>query len=893
MSKSRLALMLAISGGACGAANAQAPYLINISGATLQRAYFIAPASTNDFVDVDNDTLPMGPGLPDQLAPFDVSPPYPATQWWQVQYRGTGSVNGLAELVEWGATFALQPGDIVTSAAGEGAWNNRSQYISSGNPTGSANTDNPGAAPSRSLLDGSYRVTTSEDPLIAGIQIDIAPLDVPVEWSVQGPVATRGTMINPGEANPGDPGYGRNPRLATLKDGTPTTQDNLLTTLGSLNLNYANPDDLTVYQTQTAVAPVAAIVSFGVGRQQILQSELNWLFATGRLPNGENLMCITRDSGSGTRNAFSSSIDLDPSYCSGENIGAFTSSSSNDLLGPNYTPSNKGGSSRVEGTIFNTRLGVGQTGAERGVSSGWLSANPARAEVLAVGFDITNGSRGGPVNYVRPTAAAVVNNDPATGYNISGPATWATIGDPKAEMPGFPGFGENSGNPLMRNQQAAAYMNNVTQSIDAFKGDPGGDATVFSPGEFLADTFILPTAVDFVPTGDPAIFQASMITNQIVQDFTLVNNTLASPLYASFNTTSAGLVPTRTTGTVYSDGVANGANYIAQNGATVSYGTALSSRNKISGDFDNDGQRTIDDIEEMVKAYLDRYDAGAPAWQPGTNAVIEILGDFDGNGSFDAQDVRYFADGLALTTTVRGSSSLDRAAGFAEVDNALAANTNPADNNFFNTTLGNPAATYDAGDSRADVIGPSGLVTRGFAPTGADGVVDDLDIDYVYANFGDWSDRADYYNIDLSCDMNGDLVIDQCDVTEVVNILETAYGDANLDGVVDSADLAIVNANFGQPGGWAQGDFNGNGTVDAQDRQWVRAVTNTGDENEDGVVDFTDLNRILASFGTSCPPAPDCGLPAVDCTGDENEDGEVNFSDLNRLLSTFGNSYNP
>ncbi len=42
-------------------------------------------------------------------------------------------------------------------------------------------------------------------------------------------------------------------------------------------------------------------------------------------------------------------------------------------------------------------------------------------------------------------------------------------------------------------------------------------------------------------------------------------------------------------------------------------------------------------------------------------------------------------------------------------------------------------------------------------------------------------------------------------------------GDANRDGVVDLADLFIVNANLGQSGGWDQGDFNSDGVVDRTD----------------------------------------------------------------------------
>ncbi len=53
-----------------------------------------------------------------------------------------------------------------------------------------------------------------------------------------------------------------------------------------------------------------------------------------------------------------------------------------------------------------------------------------------------------------------------------------------------------------------------------------------------------------------------------------------------------------------------------------------------------------------------------------------------------------------------------------------------------------------------------------------------------------------------------------------------------------------------------------------------------GDTNGDNVVNFSDLNAVLASFGQS-----GAGLP-----GDIDGDGQVNFADLNGVLSNFGNS---
>jgi hypothetical protein len=54
-----------------------------------------------------------------------------------------------------------------------------------------------------------------------------------------------------------------------------------------------------------------------------------------------------------------------------------------------------------------------------------------------------------------------------------------------------------------------------------------------------------------------------------------------------------------------------------------------------------------------------------------------------------------------------------------------------------------------------------------------------------------------------------------------------------------------------------------------------------GDTNGDGVVNFTDLNAVLAAFGQNV--APGTG-------GDLNGDGVVNFTDLNAVLANFGDA---
>ncbi|MEM9252118.1 MAG: PEP-CTERM sorting domain-containing protein [Planctomycetota bacterium] len=103
------------------------------------------------------------------------------------------------------------------------------------------------------------------------------------------------------------------------------------------------------------------------------------------------------------------------------------------------------------------------------------------------------------------------------------------------------------------------------------------------------------------------------------------------------------------------------------------------------------------------------------------------------------------------------------------------------------------------------------------------GDVDDIDI---LANFFD----ANGFNAD-GFDLTDDGIVDFDDTTYLVETLfGTLLGDANLDGVVDELDLALLDDNFhSDVTSWAFADFTGNDFVDIDDVNLF--VTNyTGDQ---------------------------------------------------------------
>lgn len=64
----------------------------------------------------------------------------------------------------------------------------------------------------------------------------------------------------------------------------------------------------------------------------------------------------------------------------------------------------------------------------------------------------------------------------------------------------------------------------------------------------------------------------------------------------------------------------------------------------------------------------------------------------------------------------------------------------------------------------------------------------------------------------------GDALVDGVDrVFWVETLKSTFFGDADLNGTVAFNDFLTLSGNFGQPGGWSAGDFNGNKEIDFAD----------------------------------------------------------------------------
>ena len=129
--------------------------------------------------------------------------------------------------------------------------------------------------------------------------------------------------------------------------------------------------------------------------------------------------------------------------------------------------------------------------------------------------------------------------------------------------------------------------------------------------------------------------------------------------------------------------------------------------------------------------------------------------------------------------------------------------------------LNSGGAGQDVLNEYANVLMRRGNVNQAFG-------TDAFDIDFLYDQFG---------SNDWLFDLDSSGVVDQGDVDALVRlILNTDYGDVNLDGSIDAADFGLLAANAGRAGGWALGNLDGDAFIDIDDFFMLRdALVAAGD----------------------------------------------------------------
>ena len=134
-----------------------------------------------------------------------------------------------------------------------------------------------------------------------------------------------------------------------------------------------------------------------------------------------------------------------------------------------------------------------------------------------------------------------------------------------------------------------------------------------------------------------------------------------------------------------------------------------------------------------------------------------------------------------------------------------------------------------------------------------DGVVNEVDINLLFVQL-----RSE--NPDLSYDLTNDGLVDEADRDEMIfNILDSTYGDSDLNGLFNTADLVLVlqagQYEDGIAGNslWETGDWDGDGEFGTGD---IVLALQTGDY-ETGAARVTnalpDFESIAAALETSSP----------------------------------------
>ena len=90
----------------------------------------------------------------------------------------------------------------------------------------------------------------------------------------------------------------------------------------------------------------------------------------------------------------------------------------------------------------------------------------------------------------------------------------------------------------------------------------------------------------------------------------------------------------------------------------------------------------------------------------------------------------------------------------------------------------------------------------------------------------------------------------------IEDVFETAYGDSNLDGLVDVDDFLVIVNHWRDEGGWAVGDNDGSGVIGKGDLALFNANYGFGYANGLDPIDVVIGGITYRVGGTSSVPEP-------------------------------------
>jgi hypothetical protein len=492
----------------------------------------------------------------------------------------------------------------------------------------------------------------------------------------------------------------------------------------------------------------------------------------------------------------------------------------------------------------------------------------------------------GASDYIQPTTATITNGS----YVIWQKEQYVTVRSPDAN---YSSDEVAKGDP---NGDIVKLRDNVLSSVDAKFPNP---ATFSDPADqLLANSFLLPQmmTVDKTTDGGATFGVGSNSVNGMTQsqwrdaalnEPTITKNfdSLPAANVTSGSNAQYGFVSGTTSISFTGAGGVNVAITAQDSSGNTTLAPSAPKGNYFFGNFNQNGVRDFSAVmsAQAAQAALDSGSMAAANINvadvsvsnstkfTGISSALDsmnggtgpskgdliVMGDFNGDGKFDGEDLYLMARGAAVADARGGTTLTATAANFgdkvrsavlvknAALDwlntNATAAERAQATANVTNDPMGNNA--FNKFDVNRD-----GLINR------TDAQIVDHFVGSDYRNLNDQLNATIATDgtinpamtqkpislVDVELNDTGDIThvtTNQSDPSDFQLIRQAlgsqlSDGDTNFDGSVDTTDFVTMSNDFGKTGQkWSQGDF-----------------------NFDGVVNALDFNALATNFGVAAAP---------------------------------------
>jgi len=281
----------------------------------------------------------------------------------------------------------------------------------------------------------------------------------------------------------------------------------------------------------------------------------------------------------------------------------------------------------------------------------------------------------------------------------------------------------------------------------------------------------------------------------------------------------------------YSDGATGATDfYRAQDGTQLVYGTDLPARNLIASDFNGDGARDINDADDLVAAFKQRFTEsnGCPADLTGPDAGVP-------DGVVDANDFFFY-----LNLFAAGDSAADLTGNGGAPDGVIDANDFFAYLGLF--TQGCEQFVWDAPNGGPGLLDRDGDGDNEFTPDQVEGGLASIEI------LGDFNGDGNFDIRDVRYWADGlSIVAGQLDRAQGFEAVDNAWAALNMGSNIFGTTLANGTYDAGD----SRADIAGpNVFRDPSTGEIVGTARGWEPIGADGVVDANDIDYVFEQFNS-------------------------------------------